>query len=139
MYPYFLFFHSLTRWLVLSSLLYSLARGFRGLALKKAFTPVDDAVRHITATIAHVQLVIGYFLYFEGPHPGLFFRVIHVSLMTLAIVLITAGSSLAKRQAADRAKFRTMVLWFGLALLIIGAAIPWPFSPLAQRPYIRTL
>jgi len=57
--------------------------------------------------------------------------------MTIAIVLLTIGSSVAKRQQTDRTKFRAMTIWFVLALLVIFAAIPWPFSPLANRPYFR--
>jgi hypothetical protein len=30
-----------------------------------------------------------------------------------------------------------MALWFTAALLLILVAIPWPFSPFAQRPYLR--
>jgi multisubunit Na+/H+ antiporter MnhB subunit len=66
-----------------------------------------------------------------------FFGLTHVLLMTIAIVLITIGSSVAKRQQTDPAKFRTMVIWFALALLVIFVSIPWPFSPLATRPYFR--
>jgi hypothetical protein len=58
--------------------------------------------------------------------------------MFVAIVLITIGSAKAKRKSNDTQKFKTMLIWFSIALLIIFIAIPWPFSPLANRPYIRT-
>jgi hypothetical protein len=58
--------------------------------------------------------------------------------MTLAITCITIGASVAKRQDAAVKKFRSITLWYALALLLILIAIPWPFSPLAHRPYIRT-
>ncbi|GAA4339005.1 hypothetical protein GCM10023149_49420 [Mucilaginibacter gynuensis] len=58
--------------------------------------------------------------------------------MTVAIILITIGSSAAKRKTTDIAKFKTMTVFFLLALLIIFMAIPWPFSPLANRPYLRS-
>jgi len=58
--------------------------------------------------------------------------------MLTAIVIITIGSALAKRKKTDKEKFKTMLVWFSAALLIIFIAIPWPFSPLANRPYIRT-
>jgi hypothetical protein len=57
--------------------------------------------------------------------------------MTVAVVLITIGSAMAKRQQTDHGKFKTMALWFLLGLIVILIAIPWPFSPLANRPYIR--
>jgi hypothetical protein len=30
-----------------------------------------------------------------------------------------------------------MAIWFLLGLIVILIAVPWPFSPLANRPYIR--
>ena len=153
MYPFLLFIHSIFRWLVLISLVYGLYRSIFGYSRKSTFTGRDNTIRHITATIAHIQLSIGYILYFQSPiisyfrnnyHEAskqfdlLFFGMIHITLMTLSIILITIGSSVAKRKEADRDKFKTMAIFWGLALIIILIAIPWPFSPLAQRPYLRT-
>lgn len=153
MYFYLLFFHSIFRWLVLLSLLYALFRGICGWSRKLSFSKSGDSARHITATISHVQLTIGYLLYFNSPfiayfrshyHEAIkqfdfmFFGMIHITLMTISIILITIGSSMAKRQEADVAKFRIMVIYFAIALFIIFMAIPWPFSPLANRPYLRS-
>jgi len=68
-----------------------------------------------------------------------FFGVIHISIMLSAIVVITIGSAMAKRKPTDQEKFKTMLLWFLAALILIFLAIPWPFSPLVQRPYLRPL
>ena len=150
MYLVILTLHSLGRWAVLLGLIFGLFRGYRGWLGSRPFLPLDDTVRHGSATLAHVQLVLGYGLYFvsplvasfhwrDGAHAptALFFGFQHVAWMTAAIVVLTIGSGLAKRQATDAAKFRTMALWFTAALLLILAAIPWPFSPFAQRPYFR--
>lgn len=152
-YSLLLFFHSMFRWLVLSGLLYALFRAVRGWKGRRAFTAMDNKVRHLTATVAHVQLMIGYGLYFNSPlvqwfrtHyaaalrqlPVVFFGLIHIILMTLSIVLITIGSAKAKRKTVDEEKFRTMALWYSVALVVIFLAIPWPFSPLAKRPFFRT-
>jgi phage-related holin len=66
-----------------------------------------------------------------------FFGLLHFVLMLIAIVLITIGSAVAKRKTVDEDKFKTMLIWFSIALVIIFIAIPWPFSPLANRPYLR--
>ncbi|QKZ13578.1 hypothetical protein [Spirosoma sp. KUDC1026] len=152
MYSILLVLHSYWRWMVLLSLVYGIYRGVRGFSGSVPFTKFDNLLRHTTATIAHVQLILGYLLYFNSPLVSYFrshyteasknatvqfFGLTHVLLMTVAIVLITIGSSAAKRQPTDQAKFRTMTIWFALALLVIFAAIPWPFSPLANRPYFR--
>lgn len=154
MYPYLIFAHSIIRWLVLASLVYAIFRGTRGWAGKLPFVKTDDTVRHVTATISHIQLTLGFVLYFVSPFiayfranprnaaglPELhFFGLYHISLMTLAIFVISIGSSVAKRQLTDTGKFRIMTLFYAAALLIIFLSIPWPFSPFANRPYFRTI
>lgn len=152
MYQSLTIIHSIVRWFVLASLVYSIYRGYTGYTSNAVFSKRDNAVRHWTATIAHIQLVIGILLYTQSPvihyfwkHTReaasntevLFFGLIHMSLMLAAIVVITIGSSLAKRKESDNKKFKTMMWWFAIALFIIFIAIPWPFSPLASRPYLR--
>jgi ABC-type Na+ efflux pump permease subunit len=152
MYQTLTFYHSIIRWLLLLALLAAVIRSFKGFKENAPFSKTDNAVRHWTATVAHIQLVAGILLYSQSPiiryfwsHASeaihsldtTFFGVIHITLMLTSIVLITIGSSLAKRKKEDQQKHRTMLTWFGIALLIIFIAIPWPFSPLAQRPYIR--
>lgn len=153
MYTFLIVSHSIVRWLIVPAMIYALFRGFRGWAQKRPFTKTDDSVRHITATLTHIQLMIGYVLYFNSPFityfrthfkeavgqfDFVFFGMIHITLMTIAIVLVTIGSSAAKRQQNDTAKFKTMAVFYTIAFLVILIAIPWPFSPLSTRPYFRT-
>ncbi|KFF02133.1 hypothetical protein [Chryseobacterium luteum] len=152
MYQTFTFLHSLFRWVVLLSLIYAVWVAFKGYYYRETFSKKEDSVRHWTATIAHIQLVLGIILYSKSPIVQyfwkyfseaktsldlLFFGLIHIFLMLTAIVLVTVGSALAKRKAADREKFKTMLIWFTVALAVIFMAIPWPFSPFANRPYFR--
>lgn len=152
MYAFALPLHSLFRWLVLVALLLSITVSIRGILSKKTFSKSDNKLRHWTATTAHIQLIIGILLYLKSPIVSYFFNnktesstnwdptfygVVHISLMILAIVMITIGSAKAKRQNQDLDKFKTMLLWYSVGLMIILIAIPWPFSPLANRPLIR--
>lgn len=145
--------HSLFRWLVLLSLIYAIFRAFRGYSGNLVFTKTDNSVRHWTATIAHIQLIIGIILYTKSPTAQyfwqnfseavqsldtVFFGAIHFLLMLIAIVVLTIGSALTKRRETDNQKFKTMLVWFLIALVLIFIAIPWPFSPLANRPLLRT-
>ncbi|MEM9327605.1 MAG: hypothetical protein AAGA85_18200 [Bacteroidota bacterium] len=113
---------------------------------------MDDKVRHWTATIAHIQLTLGILVYVKSPLIQYyfsdfqsaitewnltFFGLVHAILMVSAIVLITIGSAKAKRKKTARDKFRTILLTYSMALFIILVAIPWPFSPFANRPYMR--
>lgn len=143
--------HSIFRWLVLLSLLFAVYRSAKGYFLVRSFAKIDHAIRHWTATIAHIQLMIGMVLYFNSPivkytltgekNTGInevyFFKFVHIAFMISSVVVITVGSSLAKRKELSSDKFKTMLLWFTMALILIFLAIPWPFSPLASRPYIR--
>ena len=86
--------------------------------------------------MAHIQLVLGMTLFVRNPVADRF-RIIHMAGMVIAVTVITIGSALAKRRAQDADKFATMFRWFLLGLVIILLFIPWPFSPLAQRPLFR--
>ena len=152
MYSTLLALHSLWRWLVLASLLYSLYRAYRGWFSNTVFSKFDNTLRHTTATISHIQFVFGLWLYFISPiidyflhnykaavqqREIRFFGMEHNVMMLIAIILITIGSALTKRKPGDTGKFKTMAISFSAALLIILISIPWPFSPLASRPYFR--
>jgi len=152
MYPTLLATHSLFRWFVLASLLFALYRAYRGWLTNQSFSKFDNTVRHTTATIAHIQLILGLWLYFISPIVDYFFHhfeeavhqrevrffgMEHSLMMFVGIVMITIGSIKAKRKSVDKQKFITMALWFTIALLIILSSIPWTFSPLVSRPYFR--
>lgn len=152
MYSTVLVLHSIFRWLVLLSLMYAIFRAYRGYITQSSFSYLDNKVRHWTATIAHIQLTTGMFVYIKSPIIKYFFSdfknlisnwdlsffgLFHFVLMISAIVIITIGSAKAKRKKADFEKYKTMLVYFSIALFIIIIAVPWPFSPLANRPYIR--
>ena len=152
MYQTLTFYHNIMRWVVLAILLLSIYRAYKGYFSRSTFSKTDNAIRHWTATIAHIQLVIGMVLYFHSPiiryffsnfkealgnFDVIFFGLIHSTLMLAAIVVITIGSAKSKRKQSDREKFKTMFVWYSIALIIIFIAIPWPFSPFANRPYFR--
>lgn len=152
MYQTLTFLHSIMRWLVLASLVYSIYRAYKGYFSKTEFTKTDNNFRHWTATIAHIQLIIGVIFYMKSPIIRYFwnnfneairnldiafFGLIHIFLMLIAIIVITIGSATSKRKATDRGKYKTMLVYFSISLIIIFIAIPWPFSPFANRPYFR--
>ncbi len=152
MYPTVLSFHSFVRWLVLISLLFAIFRAYRGWLGQKQFSAFDNSVRHWTATIAHIQLMLGLTLYFISPIVSYFlnhfkeavhqrelrfFGMEHSLMMLTGIMVLTIGSAKAKRKETDKDKFKTMAVWFTIGLLIILSSIPWAFWPLVSRPYFR--
>ncbi|WP_238430057.1 hypothetical protein [Chitinophaga agri] len=153
MHQTLLLLHSVNRYLVVFSLIAAIITAWNGIRLNKPFSRSSNTIRHLTATITHIQLVLGIALYCISPVVKLagfdaasdnivsehtFFRFIHLCLMIIAIVIITIGSATAKRMDTDQSKFRNMLRWYSLGLLIILIAIPWPFSPLANRPFLRS-
>jgi len=153
MYAIVLVLHSLFRWLVIISLSLAIFRSYKGYSTHKKFSSTDNKIRHWTATIAHIQLILGVLVYIKSPIMNYyfsdfqnlftnwelsFFGLIHSIGMCIAIVVITIGSAKAKRKQKDREKFKTMLVYFSIGLLIILLVIPWPFSPFANRSLIRT-
>lgn len=148
-----LLLHSYTRWAVLLSLLFALYRSYAGWAGDRAFTTADHRARVLAVTISHTQLLLGFWLYFisplldaywswsDGDRPLelTFFGILHLLLMSLAIGVLTVGSAAAKRARTDGQKFRLLAIYFSVALLLILVAVPWPFSPLAARPWFRPI
>jgi len=152
MYPIALALHSSVRWLVLAGLLFAIFHAFRGWRSGRAFTATDNAIRHWTATIVHIQFLIGICLYFLSPivdyffahYPDAvhlreirFFGMEHSLMMLAAVYVISVGSVKAKRRQTDREKFKTMAIWYTIGLVIILTSIPWVFSPLVSRPNFR--
>ena len=143
--------HSILRYLVLLSILLVIYLAWEALVFKKPYTRLHRVATSSASGISHLQLVVGFLVYFFSPtaqsfwqnksmrwSDGLFFALVHFGLMSAAIIILTVGAALAKREADERRRFRILFNYFVLALFIILVAIPWPFSPLAQRPWFRS-
>lgn len=152
MYTTLLALHSLFRWLVLLSLVFSIFKAYRGWFGHKVFTKFDNVLRHNTTTIIHIQFLLGVVLYiispvvnyfWQNPSEAIhereirFFGIEHITIMLIAIIVVTIGSTKAKRKVEDLEKFKTMVIWFSVGLILILTSIPWEFSPLTSRPLFR--
>jgi hypothetical protein len=152
LYTIFLITHSILRWLVLIAGAAAVGRAFYGWIAKKDWTQLDDQLGFWYTMILDVQLLVGLVLYvFLSPitqtafgdfsaamkDPTLrFFTVEHISVMIIAVILAHVGRVLAKKADEPAKKFRWAAIGFGLALLAILAAIPWPWSAIT-RPLFR--
>ena len=47
--------------------------------------------------------------------------------MIIAWLLVHLGRSMVKRADTDAQKHKKSLIWFGIALILILAMIPWPF------------
>jgi hypothetical protein len=152
MYYTLIVLHSLVRWVLLVSLLLAIYRGYRGWLGRRGWFKWDNTLRVATVTLAHVQLSIGVVLYLVSPliktflnnysaaksiRDIRFFGMEHSLMMALAVTFITIGASKARTRQLAGPKFKAMAIWFTIALVIIFVSIPWPFSPMAARPWFR--
>jgi hypothetical protein len=146
MYATFLFIHSITRWLVLIGLLYTLATHLEGLLSKRPYDRSDHIVRNIGKGFTELQLLIGFVLYFllspttqsffrsgigGSGSEELFFGIYHLAMMFVAVAVLSVGNGMAKKAQTDKDKFKKTLVFFSVALLLILAAIPW-FRPLLR-------
>lgn len=153
MYPLFLPLHSLIRWFVLIFLLFSIFRGFRGIIKNQVFSTFDNNIRIITVKVVQLQFCIGIVLYFLSPISRYFLRdfnsaihlreirffgLEHITMMVLAVAIITIGSDRINKASSDQHKYKIMAIWFGIGLLLILVSIPWSFSPFTSRPNFRS-
>ena len=99
-----------------------------------------------------LQLLMGMILYFTGmwfdrvregmaevmKNPGeRFFAVEHALMMIIAWILVHVGRTMVKKADTDVQKHKRTLIYFGIALLIILAMIPWPFRSEIARPLFR--
>ncbi len=147
--------HNLLRWAVLIFGLITIIRAISGLTSGRMYNGGDNKMNLFFMISCDVQLLIGLVLFFGGDWFRLiktsgmgevmknpiyrFFTVEHGSMMILAWILVHVGRTTVKRSVTDKAKHRKALLFFGIALVIILASIPWPFRELTGRPYFPAL
>ncbi|MEP7141346.1 MAG: hypothetical protein ABI707_00690 [Ferruginibacter sp.] len=144
--------HNLLRWGVLLFGLWTLLNALTGVFAKRKFTAGDNRGNLLFMICCDIQLLLGLILYFNNawfdrlrdlgnnmkdPYYR-FFTMEHMSMMILAWILVHVGRASVKRASTDAAKHKRMLLFFGIAILLILAAIPWPFRELFKGiPYFR--
>ena len=137
LYPVLVHLHSGFRWILILALIVTLGISIYNVLKKNTLSKSGKLFAKITMLTAHLQLLAGLVLYLISPRvvfsaqsmssPILrFFLVEHITAMLLAIALITFGVVRAKRKPATEA--RTLLWTFLVALLLLIAMIPWPWS-----------
>jgi len=129
--------HSGLRWIVLLVLLVAI---FRALIRRgtKEYDKSDQKLNLFALIFTHIQVTIGIILIFVSSKisfdPGWmkvsymrFYMMEHIPLMLIAAILLTIGRRKAEQKATSTRKHTTIVVFYGITLLLILAAIPWPF------------
>ncbi|KYF67508.1 hypothetical protein [Sorangium cellulosum] len=151
-YSIVLSLHSWLRWAVLLLGLAALVRSARGWAQRTPRTAADRKLGAAFVGSLDAQLLLGVLLYVvlspvtpsslaalkaSMPVAALrFFAVEHAFGMIVAVAIAHVASARAKRAADPTTQHRRMALGVLFALLVVLAAIPWPFLPFG-RPLFR--
>jgi Kef-type K+ transport system membrane component KefB len=123
--------HSGWRYIVLILLVVAVLQAIMGWFGNKAYTEDNRKLNVFTLISAHVQFVFGLVLYFLSPltkgpmSEGLFryWKVEHLSMMLIAIILITIGNAKSKKVADAVQKHKKIAIFFGIALVLILVSI----------------
>jgi hypothetical protein len=129
--------HSITRWLLLIGLVFSILIALYHFIAKKPTLSGGKRIHFLTGSLAHIQLLLGLVVYFISPKvifnadtmkfaATRFYAMEHSSMMIIAIVLITIGMMRARRAKSEKKYFWSIFIFYLLGLLLILSAIPWP-------------
>ena len=142
--------HNLLRWAVLLFGLWTVFSAMSGIISKRNYTAADSRANFFFMLSCDIQLLLGLILYSANSwfnilkEPGTmknayarFFSLEHGLLMIIALILVHVGRVSVKKAAMPATKHKRTLLFFGLAIVLILAAIPWPFRETIARPLLR--
>lgn len=136
LYTFLQKFHSGWAYLVLLLLVLVIVNSIIGLTSKKEFATKDRKIALFGLIGSHIQLLVGFALYFVSP---LGFNSLgqmsdkalrltsleHPLTNIIAIALITIGWVKHKKATTSESKFKVFSIYYGLGLLLILSKIPW--------------
>jgi hypothetical protein len=136
--------HNGLRWVLLALLIFVIVRSWLGFAQKSTYGKLDNATGGALVGLSHLQLLIGFILYFglspitqaafadfgaamKDPTLRLY-AVEHLTTMLVAVILIQVGRIFSKKAAEDARKFRVMAVFTTFALVLMASRMPhWNF------------
>ena len=126
-------------------------RAFSGVTGRKVYNATDRRANLVLMISCDIQLLLGLLLFFvngwsqkfsagmaavmSNPNDR-FFTVEHSLPMLIAIILVHIGISSVKKLSTDISKHKKVLIFSGIALLLIIISIPWPFREVA-RPWFH--
>ena len=133
--------HSYWAYLALAILIFASINALLGMRGNKSFTARDLRISLFGLIFSHIQLLVGLILYFISPWfdqwsalgvggvmkdaQTRLYLVEHPFTNIIAIILITMGWSMHKRQTQDGKKFSRIGIFYTLGLILLLSRIPW--------------
>lgn len=110
------------------------------------FGKSDKLLGLLSMILAHLQFVVGLVLYFVSPivkealNSGAlmknetyrFYGVEHISIMLIAVIVLTIGYSRSKRKPLDKQRFKTLSMFYLIGVILMLSRIPWDVWPAAM-------
>jgi hypothetical protein len=140
MYEILLTIHSYLRWAITLLAIYVIVKAILGIVNKSEFTNGDSKTGLFFMISCDIQLLIGLLLYFwyspittsafasfgaaMKDKELRFWAVEHIVGMLIAWLLVHIGRAKSKK-GDDLAKHKSSLIYYGLAIVIIMASIPW--------------
>ena len=136
--------HSYWAYIVLLVLVIAIGNALIGRISNKSFTIKDLRISLFALIVTHIQLLVGLILYFVSPRFSAWqegvgavmgdsslrlYLVEHPVTNILAVILITMGWSMHKRQAENGKKFLRIGLFYFFGLVLLLSRIPWSEWP----------
>jgi hypothetical protein len=129
--------HSGLRWILLILFVSALVMLFRA-AYQGKYNKKLASTAKMTLILTHIQFLLGLVLYFISPKVIFaassmkvsvfrFYLVEHISLMLIAVILLTIGFSKAKKLLNTQAGAKKMFTYYLISFILIMISIPWPF------------
>ena len=141
MYQGLLHAHNGFRWLVLIALLFTVLLAVSGWASNRKWGRADNLSGLVLVMLMDIQFLVGIILYaFVSPITKAafndfgaamknsdlrFYAVEHILLMIIALALVHIGRAKSKKADSALKKHKMSTIFYGIALLLILAAIPW--------------
>ncbi len=133
--------HSYWAYLTLLLLLVAVFNALFGWLSKNNYYKKDLRISLFALVVLYIQLLLGLISYFFSPivkhmfEEGMgvamkdslirFFSVEHPLMMLIAVVLVTIGFKKHTQKVGSAAMFKTLSIYYGIALLFVLSRIPW--------------
>ena len=142
MYTTIQFLHSYWAYLVLLIVVLATFNALVGFFSKKEYGAKDFRISLFALIVTHIQFLLGLILYFVSPfglknisNMGMgaimsdstfrLYAVEHPLVMILTVIFITIGYSKHKKNLLSSKKFKTLAIFYSIALVLMLSRIPW--------------
>ena len=142
MYQTVQFIHSYWAYLVIAMLVIASVSAIIGWVSGKEYSAGNFRISLFTLIVSHIQLLIGIVLFFVSDKTVWFndqvsvseimsddtlrmYNLEHPLMMIIAIALITIGYSKHKKKLTSTPKFKTLAIFYTIALVVLLSRIPW--------------